>query len=298
MSAAARNVQSTMRGELADFLRRRRADLAPAVVGLPAGQRRRTPGLRRDEVALLANMSENYYERLEQGRGPQPSAAILAGLATALRLDSDERGYLYRLAGHAAPAVPKPRDYVDPRLLSVMRAVSATSPAFVADDLATIVAQNDLHVTLFDRVTGLDGWAGNIFWCWFVSRRWRHRVLATPAQQADIGRAYVAYLRVAVAQREYDAAATALVAGLRAGSAEFARMWDEHRVSTAYSSVVTVLDERVGRLDLDYALTVSSQSRQRLHSLHAVPGTPTQERLTRLADLTRDSAIHVSTVPG
>jgi hypothetical protein len=179
-----------------------------------------------------------------------------------------------------------------------MRAVSATSPAFVADDLATIVAQNDLHVTLFDRVTGLDGWAGNIFWCWFVSQRWRHRVLATPAQQADIGRAYVAYLRVVVAQRDYDATATALVAGLRAGSAEFARMWDEHRVSTSYSSAVTVLDRRVGRLDLDYALTVSSQSRQRLHSLHAVPGTPTQERLTRLIELAQDSAIHVSTVPG
>ncbi|HEX6352659.1 helix-turn-helix transcriptional regulator [Actinophytocola sp.] len=147
--------EHTMREELADFLRRRRDALSPHTVGLRVDRRRRTPGLRRDEVARLANMSTNYYERLEQGRGPQPSAAILAGLTRALRLDPDERGYLYRLAGHAAPAEAKPDGFVDPRLLSVMRAVAATSPAFIADDLATVVAQNELHTTLFGHVTGL-----------------------------------------------------------------------------------------------------------------------------------------------
>jgi transcriptional regulator with XRE-family HTH domain len=288
-----RDIQATMRLELADFLRRRRDALSPAVVGLRGGQRRRTPGLRRDEVARLANMSENYYERLEQGRGPQPSAAILAGLASALRLDADERGYLYGLAGHAAPAVSKPDGAVDARLLSVMRAVGGTSPAFVTDDLATVVAQNELHVALFGRVTGLDGWQGNMFWCWFGSGRWR-TVLDSPARQEAIGRAYVAFLRVIVAQRHYDAAAMALVEDLRAVSGEFARMWDEHRVSTSYGSTVSVLDERVGRLDFDYALMVSSQSHQRLHTLHAVPGTSTQQRLSRLIE--RD--IHVSTVRG
>jgi transcriptional regulator with XRE-family HTH domain len=278
-----KDIQATMRHELADFLRRRREELSPAVAGPPAGERRRTPGLRRDEVARLANMSTNYYERLEQGRGPQPSAAILAGLTRALRLDPGERGYLYRLAGHAAPAVPKPDGFVDPQLLAVMRAVAATSPAFVADDLATVVAQNDLHVTLFGHVTSLDGWEGNMFWCWFGSGRWR-TVLNSPAQQEAIGRAYVAYLRIIVAQRDYDTAALALVTDLRAASAEFSRMWDEHRVSTSYNSTISVLDTRVGRLDFEYALMVSSQSRQRLHTLHAVPGTTTQRRLTTLVE--------------
>lgn len=278
-----KDIQETMRHELADFLRRRREAMSPAVAGLRAGARRRTPGLRRDEVARLANMSTNYYERLEQGRGPQPSAAILAGLVRALRLDPDERGYLYRLAGHAAPVVSKPDGFVDPRLLSVMRAVASTSPAFIADDLATVVAQNELHVMLFGRVAGLDGWEGNMFWCWFASGRWRS-VLNSPAQQESIGRAYVAYLRVIVAQRSYDAAALALVADLRAASAEFSQLWDEHQVSTSYSSTVSVLDDRVGRLDFDYALMVSTQSRQRLHSLHAVPGTTTQLRLARLVE--------------
>jgi hypothetical protein len=160
--------------------------------------------------------------------------------------------------------------------------------------LATVVAQNELHVTLFGRVTGLAGWESNMFWCWFGSGRWRRTVVDSPARQDAIGRAYVAYLRVVVAQRNYDATAMALVDDLRAASAEFSRMWDEHQVSTSYGSTVSVLDERVGRLDFDYALMVSSQSRQRLHTLHAVPGTSTQQRLTKLIE--RD--IHVLTVRG
>jgi transcriptional regulator with XRE-family HTH domain len=294
----AKYIQSTMREELADFLRRRRDALSPEVVGLRADDRRRTPGLRRDEVARLASMSTNYYERLEQGRGPQPSAAILASLASALRLDPGERGYLYRLAGHAEPAAPQPDGFVDPRLLSVMRAVAATSPAFVTDDLATIVAQNDLHGTLFGRVTGLAGWERNMFWCWFVSRRWRRSVLDAPAQQEAIGRAYVAHLRVIIAQRDYDVAAMALVADLRAASAEFSRMWDEHQVSAPYRSTVSVLNERVGRLDFDYAVMESAQSRQRLHTLHAVSGTTTQLRLTTLVEPARDGTVAISAVHG
>ncbi|MBP2328425.1 transcriptional regulator with XRE-family HTH domain [Kibdelosporangium banguiense] len=273
-----------MRYELADFLRRRREALSPAMAGLRGGTRRRTPGLRRDEVARMANMSTNYYERLEQGRGPQPSTAILAGLAKALRLDSKESAYLYELAGHVAPAVRKPDDFIDPKLLSVMRTLAATSPAFVADELATVMAQNELHVSLFGRFAGLPGWEGNMFWSWFVSGRWRS-IMDSPERQEAIGRSYVAYLRIIVAQRNYDADAVALVTDLRAKSAEFSLLWEEHQVSASYSSTVSVLDERVGRLDFDFAVMVSSQSRQRLHTLHAVSGTPTQQRLARLIEL-------------
>jgi transcriptional regulator with XRE-family HTH domain len=281
------NSESTMRETLADFLRRRRDALSPQTVGLPSGPRRRTPGLRRDEVARLANMSATYYERLEQGRGPQPSTAILAGLARALRLDPDERAYLHLLAGHTEPAAVAPDGVVDSRLLSVMQAMEETSPALAADDLATVLAQNELHTALFGSVTGLPGWEGNLFWCWFVSHRWRRTMLNPPDQQETIGRAYVASLRVVVAERGYDAAATALVGGLRAASAEFARMWNEHRVSKPSSSpLVTVVDERVGRLDFDHALLVGPRSRQRLYSLHAA-GTATRQRVSRLIELLR-----------
>src|ERR1700761_6203905 len=92
------------RPALADFLRRHRESLQPGDVGLPAGARRRTPGLRREDVAALAAMSTDYYTRLEQQRGPQPSEQMLAALARALRLTGDERDYLFRIAGHTAPA--------------------------------------------------------------------------------------------------------------------------------------------------------------------------------------------------
>ena len=92
------------RTELADFLRRRREQLRPADVGLPPGARRRAAGLRREEVASLAAMSTDYYTRLEQQRGPQPSEQMLASLARALRLSDDERDYLFVVAGHNAPS--------------------------------------------------------------------------------------------------------------------------------------------------------------------------------------------------
>jgi transcriptional regulator with XRE-family HTH domain len=91
------------RAELADFLRTRRARLGPGDVGLPSASRRRTPGLRREEVALLAGVSVDYYTRLEQARGPRPSRQVLAALARALRLTGDERDHLFRLAGEPAP---------------------------------------------------------------------------------------------------------------------------------------------------------------------------------------------------
>ncbi|GAA3817568.1 helix-turn-helix transcriptional regulator [Streptomyces coacervatus] len=277
------NTESTTREALADFLRRRRDALSPEVVGLQSGQRRRTPGLRRDEVARLANMSTTYYERLEQGRGPQPSAAILAGLASALRLAPDARAYLYLLAGRNEPTAENPDDVVDPELFSVMRAVEATCPAFVTDDLGTLVAQNELHTTLFGHLVGLPGWEGNLFWHWFCSGDgWRQLALNSAEQQEAMGHNYVAHLRLILAERGYDPAAAELVAELRGTSAEFSRMWDEHHVARAAAAIVSVLDDRVGRLDFKYSLMLGTRSRQRLFTFHAVPGTLTQQRLAGL----------------
>ena len=90
------------REELADFLRRRRERLRPADVGLAAGNRRRTPGLRREEVAQLAAISVDYYTRLEQARAPQPSRAVLTSLARALRLSDDEWAHLFHLVGESS----------------------------------------------------------------------------------------------------------------------------------------------------------------------------------------------------
>src|SRR5215475_11291382 len=117
------------RRELADFLRRSRERLAPAEVGLPEGPRRRTPGLRRQEVAQLAGMSADYLMRLEQARSPQPSPQLLGALARALRLDDDERDHLYVLAGHRPPAGRLAGTHVRPGLL------------FLLDQLGTVPAE-------------------------------------------------------------------------------------------------------------------------------------------------------------
>jgi len=105
------------RAALADFLRRHREALQPADVGLPAPARRRTPGLRREDVAALAVMSTDYYTRLEQQRGPQPSEQMLSSLARALRLTGDERDYFFQLAGHTAPVAVSGDTHVPPALL-------------------------------------------------------------------------------------------------------------------------------------------------------------------------------------
>ena len=105
------------RAALAGFLRRRREALRPGDVGLPAAPRRRAPGLRREEIAALAAMSVDYYTRLEQQRGPQPSEQMLASLAQAVRLTGDERDYLFRIAGPNPPASTRAATHVAPALL-------------------------------------------------------------------------------------------------------------------------------------------------------------------------------------
>jgi transcriptional regulator with XRE-family HTH domain len=126
---------------LGEFLRHRREQLRPEDVGLAGGGRRRTPGLRREEVAGLAALSPDYYSRLEQGRVRTPSAAALASLARAIRLTGDEQDYLFRLAGQQPPEPRSPLTHVDPAMMYLLDALGST-PAQVTDDLLTVIAQN------------------------------------------------------------------------------------------------------------------------------------------------------------
>lgn len=105
---------------LATFLRRRREVLQPDDVGVPPGQRRRTPGLRREEVAALCGMSTDYYSRLERGRGPQPSEQMITAIARGLRLTLDERDHLFVLAGHNAPARTTRDDHVNAGMMRIL----------------------------------------------------------------------------------------------------------------------------------------------------------------------------------
>ena len=144
------------RRELADFIRRCRQRLRPSEVGLADGPRRRTPGLRREEVALLAGMSADYLMRLEQARSPQPSTQLLRALARALRLDEDERDHLYLLAGHRPPAGRLAGSHVRPSLLYLLDQLTAV-PAQILSDLGDVLAQNAMAEVLFTAPPGTTG---------------------------------------------------------------------------------------------------------------------------------------------
>ena len=135
------------RAQLADFLRRRRDALRPADVGLTSGPRRRTEGLRREEVAALCGMSVDYLARLEQQRGPQPSDQMLAAIARGLRLTQDERDHLFQLAGRNAPQRALGADHVSPGMMRVLDRLYDT-PAQVVTGLGEVLVQNQTATAL------------------------------------------------------------------------------------------------------------------------------------------------------
>ena len=135
------------RAGLADFLRRRREALQPEDVGLPRGARRRTPGLRREEVAALSHMSTDFYSRIERERGPQPSEQMVASIAQGLHLSLDERDHLFRLAGHQPPTRGPAGDHIAPGMLRIFDRLTDT-PAEIVTELGETLRQTPLSVAL------------------------------------------------------------------------------------------------------------------------------------------------------
>ena len=144
------------RNQLADFLRTRREALQPEDVGLPRGQRRRTGGLRREEVAALCGMSADYYSRIEQQRGSRPSEPMLAAIARGLHLSLDERDHLFRLAGHPTPARELRLEHVDAGLMRVLDRLQDT-PAQVVTSLGETLLQTPPAVALLGDETAYTG---------------------------------------------------------------------------------------------------------------------------------------------
>jgi transcriptional regulator with XRE-family HTH domain len=236
------------RDALADFLRRRREVIRPAEVGLPAGARRRTTGLRREEVAQLTGMSVDYYSRLEQARSTQPSPQMLRALARALRFSDDETDHLYRLAGHAVPDRLGPSIHVRPALLFVLDQMRDAA-AFVCSDTYIVLAQNELaRLLMSDWVTGETGFRASIAWQWFTDPQSRARV--PEAQRHEHSQITVADLRAAWARRRNDADMRELVDSLLEHSAEFTELWARHEVAVRRRQQKT-FQTRVGPITLD-----------------------------------------------
>ncbi|MEH0578873.1 MULTISPECIES: helix-turn-helix transcriptional regulator [Streptomyces] len=267
------------RPELADFLRRGRARLTPSAVGLTEGARRRTPGLRREEVAQLAGMSVDYYTRLEQSRGPRPSRQMLTALARALRLTDYERDHLFHLAGEEPPRRERASTHVSPGLLLILDRLHDT-PAQVVTDCGEVLAQNAMGRALTLDVMSRPRRERNLLRRYFLDPG--ARGLFPQEDRPDHARAQVANLRAVTAARPDDPEPAALVAELRAGSEEFARLWDEHEVALRHKATKRFLHPQVGLLELDCEVLLSHEHHQLLVIHTARPGTDTYERLQLL----------------
>ncbi|MEV1019111.1 helix-turn-helix transcriptional regulator [Streptomyces sp. NPDC050264] len=262
------------RTELADFLRRARTRLAPSDVGLTAGARRRTPGLRREEVAQLAGMSVDYYTRLEQRRGSHPSRQMLTALARALRLTADERDHLFHLAGEEPPRPGGSSGHVRPGLLLILDRLHDT-PAQVLSDWGEVLAQNPMAVALSGEHTG-----ENMIRRYFTDPA--ARALVPPEDYRTHARAHVANLRAVVGARPDEPGPAALVAELRRASAEFEELWASHEVAVRRAATKRFLHPVVGVLDLDCEVLLSGGHDQMLVVHSARPGTDTYDRLELL----------------
>ncbi|KUN05235.1 XRE family transcriptional regulator [Streptomyces yokosukanensis] len=266
------------RTELADFLRRGRARLEPSDVGLAAGSRRRTPGLRREEVASLAGMSVDYYTRLEQSRGPRPSRVMLTALARALRLTDDERDHLFHLTGEEPPRRDTARAHVRPGLLLVLDRLH-DAPALVVTDCGEVLAQNALSRALSGDVLARPPRERNLVRRFFLDPA---DPLFPPQDRAEHAREHVANLRAVAASRPDDPEPAALAAELRAASEEFARLWDAHEVAVRRSATKRLQHPVVGLLELDCEVLLTDDHRHRLVLHTARPGTDSYERLQLL----------------
>lgn len=272
------------RALLADFLRSRRARVRPEDVGLPPGARRRTPGLRREEVAQLAAISVDYYNRLEQARAPRPSRQVLAALGRALLLYPSELAHLFRLAGEVPDPPARPDDVVPHGLRHLLDRLTDT-PAYVIDARYELLAWNSLAVAVLGDP---DDWAPderNLAWRMFRGR---------PAPDIDragagaVAARCVADLRAAASRYPDDPALGRLLARLRADSPEFDRRWRDHGVCVRDVPDRIVLTHRaVGELALDREVLELAGGGQRL-VLHTASGSRSAEALRLLGVIGAD----------
>jgi transcriptional regulator with XRE-family HTH domain len=214
------------RQELADFLKTRRARIGPDEAGLAVG-RRRSGGLRREEVAARAGVGLSWYTRLEQGKPIQVSTAFLENLARALKLDPAERAHLFVLAQHRPPplAGAEITAQASAALQSMLDAIA--SPAYARNGRFDVLAWNAANTQMFGDFARIPPAERNVLWLMFA-RAYHRR--AMPSWEAD-ARAVLASFRMNFAAAAGDAAFAALVARLEEISPEFRRMWAQHDVS-------------------------------------------------------------------
>lgn len=267
------------RDELADFLRMRRAALQPEDVGLPGGGRRRTPGLRREEVAQLAGVGTTWYTWLEQGRDVRASLEVLEALAGALRLDNAERNHLILLGrGETAPPCKSPAERVSPTLRRLIENLGP-NPAYVLGRRWDYLAWNAAAVALLGDFGALPRSARNHAWQTFTDPA--RREMFTDWERSS--RVLVAKFRADSARHIGDPEFESLIAALRRTSPEFARAWQRHEVSTSSEGRKDLLHPIAGLMSFSHAVFHPAEKlEQRLILYTPLPDNDTAEKLARL----------------
>jgi transcriptional regulator with XRE-family HTH domain len=237
------------RRELADFLRSRRARIAPEDVGLAPGRRRRTPGLRREEIAELASVGVTWYTWLEQGRAINPSAEVVEAIATALRLDDAEVDHLHTLAGtqHQVP-LDGPR-CVGPDVRAILAALEPC-PALVVNGRYDILAWNRPEAALVGDLGALPEHERNVLWLAFTNPAWRSLLV----DYDDDTRRMVARFRSHMSRHLGEPAWQAQLARLNAASPLFRELWERHEVSGISKKTKRFLHPVVGLVSLDHTV--------------------------------------------
>ena len=270
----------TDHGELGAALRCWRDRVSPAEAGLPAGRARRAPGLRREELALLAGVSADYITRLEQGRATAPSAQVLGALGRALRLSREEQDHLFRLAGQAPPRSGHITAQLTPgvqRLLDQLTGV----PVGVNDAAWNLIAWNPLWAALMGDPSALTGRMRNVLWRHFTGQQ--ARVVRTPEEEARFEESTVADLRSATARYPDDTDLRQLIADLRAASPRFATLWEIGAVGTHREAHKTFDHPDVGLVTVDCDVLTVDGSDLRIIAYTAPAGSEAAEKLRLLS---------------
>ncbi|WP_394427795.1 helix-turn-helix transcriptional regulator [Streptomyces sp. SGAir0957] len=270
------------RQELGAFLRSRRERLRPQDVGLPAGPRRRTPGLRREEVAVLAHISTEYYVRLEQGRAPRPSGEVLAGIVGALRLTGAESDHLHLLAGTAPARTGLHRRDVRPSILALLERLPRTA-GMVVSATFEVLAWNNLAAALMEDFGVLATEDRNLA---------RRAFLPPPegdgaplygvSDVAEFRHHVVVELRSALARYPSDPAVSGLVAELKDAGPDFVRLWERHDVQVEPRLTKTFHHPVVGEVTVDCDALALTDRDQHLVLYSAPVASPAAEALALL----------------
>lgn len=269
------------RAELADFLRGRRANLKPADVGLPNGGRRRTPGLRREEVAQLAGVGATWYTWLEQGRDVRASLSVLESLARALRLNPAERNHLILLGrGEDPPPCKSPAERVSPTLRRLIENLGP-NPAFILGRRWDYLAWNPAATALLGDLGAIPRAHRNHAWLTFTDPA--RREMFTDWERSS--RVLVAKFRADSARHLGDPEFEYLISALRKSSPEFAEAWQRHEVSHSGEGRKDLRHPVAGMLSFSHAVFHPAElSEQRLILYSPLPDNDTATKLGRLID--------------